>query len=197
MKKILTIVMLCLIPLGALLLLLAQNVPGFAEGYAAAVYPVWSRGVNFVTSLLPFSLAEFLVYLAVPAALFFLIRFAARMIGGKGRRGKLLKRFSVNVGCLLGVLLFFFTVNCGINYHRDTFAQASGLPVEPSSEEELISLCQTLLEDVNRERRLVREVKRCDEAELRKRPGAGGDGQTGLRRTGKPISNLAERLWAS
>ena len=71
MKKILTIVMLCLIPLGALLLLLAQNVPGFAEGYAAAVYPVWSRGVNFVTSLLPFSLAEFLVYLAVPAALFF------------------------------------------------------------------------------------------------------------------------------
>ena len=37
MKKILTIVMLCLIPLGALLLLLAQNVPGFAEGYAAAV----------------------------------------------------------------------------------------------------------------------------------------------------------------
>ena len=47
MKKILTIVMLCLIPLGALLLLLAQNVPGFAEGYAAAVYPVWSRGVNF------------------------------------------------------------------------------------------------------------------------------------------------------
>ena len=133
MKKILTIVMLCLIPLGALLLLLAQNVPGFAEGYAAAVYPVWSRGVNFVTSLLPFSLAEFLVYLAVPAALFFLIRFAACMIGGKGRRGKLLKRFSVNVGCLLGVLLFFFTVNCGINYHRDTFAQASGLPVEPSS----------------------------------------------------------------
>ena len=80
--------MLCLIPLGALLLLLAQNVPGFAEGYAAAVYPVWSRGVNFVTSLLPFSLAEFLVYLAVPAALFFLIRFAARMIGGKGRRGR-------------------------------------------------------------------------------------------------------------
>ena len=105
--------------------------PRFCRGYAAAVYPVWSRGVNFVTSLLPFSLAEFLVYLAVPAALFFLIRFAARMIGGKGRRGKLLKRFSVNVGCLLGVLLFFFTVNCGINYHRDTFAQASGLPVEP------------------------------------------------------------------
>ena len=54
MKKILTIVMLCLIPLGALLLLLAQNVPGFAEGYAAAVYPVWSRGVNFVTSLCRF-----------------------------------------------------------------------------------------------------------------------------------------------
>ncbi len=56
------------------------------------------------------------------------------------------------MGCLLGYC-FFFTVNCGINYHRDTFAQASGLPVEPSSEEELISLCQTLLEDVNRERR--------------------------------------------
>ena len=108
MKKILTIVMLCLIPLGALLLLLAQNVPGFAEGYAAAVYPVWSRGVNFVTSLLPFSLAEFLVYLAVPAALFFLIRFAARMIGGKGRRGKLLKRFSVKCGLPAGGIAFLF-----------------------------------------------------------------------------------------
>ena len=50
MKKILTIVMLCLIPLGALLLLLAQNVPGFAEGYAAAVYPVWS-GASILSPL--------------------------------------------------------------------------------------------------------------------------------------------------
>ena len=79
--------MLCLIPLGALLLLLAQNVPALPS-YAAAVYPVWSRGVNFVTSLLPFSLAEFLVYLAVPAALFFLIRFAARMIGRERKEGE-------------------------------------------------------------------------------------------------------------
>ena len=46
MKKILTIVMLCLIPLGALLLLLAQNVPGFAEGYAAAVFPGGIPGLS-------------------------------------------------------------------------------------------------------------------------------------------------------
>ena len=157
MKKILKILMLCLIPLGILLLLLAQTVPGFAEGYAVIVYPVWSRGVNFITSLLPFSLAEFLVYLAVLAALFFLIRFIVRLIAGRERRGKLLKGFAVNTGCVLGVLLFFFAANCGINYHRDTFAQVSGLPVEPSSEEELIDLCKTLLENVNRERQLVRE----------------------------------------
>lgn len=157
MKKFFTILALCLIPLGALLLLLAQNVPGFAEGYAVTVYPVWSKGVNFITSLLPFSLAEFVIYAAVLLALFFLIRFIVRLIAGRGQRGRLLRNFTIHIGCVLGVLLFFFAVNCGINYHRDTFAQSSGLPVEPSTEDELISLCQSLLEDVNRERQLVGE----------------------------------------
>lgn len=157
MKKILKIVMLCLIPAGILLLILAQSVPGFAEGYALTVYPVWSKGINWITSLLPFSLIEILLYLAIALALFFLIRFVVRLIRGRERRGRVLGSFLVNLGCLAGVLLFFFAVGCGVNYHRDTFAQASGLPVEPSSEEELISLCESLLEDVNSGRRLVAE----------------------------------------
>ena len=68
---------------------------------------------------------------------------------------------------MAGVLLFFFAVGCGVNYHRDTFAQASGLPVQPSTEEELISLCESLLEEANSGRQLVEEDrKRRDEAEL-------------------------------
>lgn len=157
MKKIFKIVMLCLIPLGILLLLLARSIPGFAEGYAVTVYPVWSKSVNFITSLLPFSLAEFTVYLAVLLAFFFFIRFVVRLIKRKGVRGRVFKGFLVNLGCVIGVLLFFFAVDCGINYHRDTFAQASGLPVEPSNKEELVELCQSLLEEVNSQRRLVLE----------------------------------------
>lgn len=157
MKKILKIVMLCLIPAGVLLLILAQSVPGFAEGYAVTVYPVWSKGVNWITSLLPFSLIEIILYLAIALALFFLVRFVVRLIRGRSGRGRIFKNFLVNLGSLAGVLLFFFAVGCGVNYHRDTFAQASGLPVQPSTEEELISLCESLLEEANSGRQLVEE----------------------------------------
>lgn len=155
--KIVKIVLLALLPLGILLLILARSVPGFAEGYASTVYRVWSRAVNFLVSWFPFSLAEILLYLAVAAALFFFIFFWVRLFRSKGKRLRVVGNFFWNLGCALGVLVFFFAVNGGVNYQRETFAAVSGLPVEPSSKEELIALCEDLLEQVNSQRELVEE----------------------------------------
>lgn len=143
-------------PASFFLLFLASRWEGFAETYATTVYPALSLFGNHVTGIAPFSIGEALVYLLAVLFLFAAVRFTVRLIRGKGRRGNIAGRFFVNLFCLAGVLLFSFTVNCGINYHRSTFAETSGLTVKESSEAELVSLCKSLAADSNR---LRQEVK--------------------------------------
>lgn len=135
------------IPASFALIFAASSLPGFAESYAEGIYPFLSRGVNAVTSLLPFSLAEILVYLLIAFLAAAFIRFIVRLIRTNGRRAETAARFFINLLCGAGILLFLFTVNCGINYYRSTFAQTCGLTVKESSREELTALCKALAED--------------------------------------------------
>ena len=50
---------------------------------------------------------------------------------------------------LCGVLLFLFTVNCGINYYRTPFSYEAGIAAESSSTEELLALCRYLTNQIN------------------------------------------------
>lgn len=135
--------------LAALVLqVLARGTSGFAEWYAGTVYPGLMRVLGGISGLFPFALDECLIYLLFFGGNFYIIfgivSIWKKKIGPKewGLRffGLLLK------GCI--VWLLAFTVTCGINYHRTPFSRLAGLPMEPSTAEELEELCLWLTDQI-------------------------------------------------
>lgn len=142
--------LLLLFPAALLLTLCAQKIPGFAERYATGVYVVLSRAVSRTTGLVPFSIAELLVFALVLFFIAALIRLAVRLIRGTRNRAALAVRFLSDLCVFAAAAAFLFTVTCGINYYRLTFAETGGLTVTPSSKEELRELCASLASGLNR-----------------------------------------------
>ena len=141
----------------AIILLLAAKNADFAEWYALYPYALLSKTGNAITGIFPFSIGEILLIIFIigtPAALiWFLIHF----FRSKGKRKTVFAKAILNILCVTSVLLLLFTLNCGINYNRYTFAETCGLEIRPSSKEELSSLCRHLAQKLNELRPLVKE----------------------------------------
>lgn len=135
--------------------LYASSHEAAAERYARGPYAALARAGNFLTGLAPFSIGEILVYLLAACLMALLVRTIAGAVRGKGRRAETVLKFFVNLLCFGGVVYLVFTVNCGINYYRSTFAQTCGLPVKPSSAAELTRLCGNLADDADAQRARV------------------------------------------
>lgn len=147
-RRLWLLLLLCY-PAAAILLLLAECVPGFAEQYARGPYAVYSRAGNFFSALFPFSLAEILLILATAFAVFWIVKQVVRIVRAKGARLREAGGSLLRLLCAAGVVLLLFQLNCGINYSRDSFAETCGLPVQESSREELETLCSSLVEKLN------------------------------------------------
>ncbi len=132
-----------------LLQFLARQVPGFAQGYAVTVYRLLVEVPGRFLSLIPFSVAELGLYVLILSAAggFFVLVWRIAV-----KRLRLLQA----AACLLqavffaaSLLLFTYTIGCGINYHRTPFSAESGFAVEGAAREELVSLCIALAEEIN------------------------------------------------
>ena len=126
----------------------ARMAGGFAEWYAAAIYPEIAGAVAWVSNLFPFSLIEFLLYAAAACILFFVIRAIWRLVK---KKRTLLGTLYGGVTWVIVTVLALFTVEtftCGINYYRDEFSKVSGLTIEESTEEDLTGLCRSLAEEI-------------------------------------------------
>lgn len=151
--------LLLFIPAAAGLVYFASRNASFAEWYATNLYKWLSLGVNFVTSLLPFSVAEILILLFALWVCIYIVKFVIKLIRGRSPRGRTVVRFFVNPVLLAGVLLFVFVMNAGINYYRQPFAEAAGLNVTKYSEQELADLCYYLASQANELRSGLKEDK--------------------------------------
>ncbi len=122
----------------------ARMVPGFAQWYSTHLYPVWVGSLGRLTGYLPFSAAEILLYLLLAAIALRAVRSAAdirkKQAGYKGAGWDLL--------LLVAALCFLYVVNCGINYHRDSFSECSGIQAEEYTADELKAVCQWLTDKV-------------------------------------------------
>ena len=135
----------CLVMTGGVLLLLtlvlqalARLVPGFAEWYATSVY-TWIVGiVGRICGIFPFSVVEIGLYVVVFGGIWYV---ASHL--------KEWKRMLAVLFSFSSLLLFLYTVNCGINYYRVPFSRYLDLDVRESSKEELAELCQELVLRVN------------------------------------------------
>lgn len=149
--------LLLLLPLGLLLTLVAQNSPAFAEWYATTVYVWISKAGNFISSLVPFSVGEWVVYALILVLLASMILFAVHIVRRKEERKKRTVLYFLHLCCVASVLYFLFVVNCGLNYYRYPFAEISGLGVHASSVEELTGLCEELVQQATDLRSQVKE----------------------------------------
>ncbi len=137
--------------LSLVLTLLAKNTADFAQWYSTTIYPFFVGTVGRISSVLPFSLCEILLYaviiLAAIGIVFTVIRFVKGK--GKGKRKKLLMRVLAVVICFAVSVFMVFTLFCGINYNRFTFSAVSGFTVETYTAQELADLCVYILKNAN------------------------------------------------
>lgn len=140
--------LLLLLPLSfAISALAANNIFVAEQVFARGFYPVVAQIINAVTGLLPFSVLEFGIITLVIILIVILVRFIRKLV--KNKDVQLLWRFLLNALCTASVVLFLFTILCGVNYHRRPFSYYSGLEVQPSSVQELYALCADLAGEAN------------------------------------------------
>jgi len=125
----------------------------FAEYYALNVYPVFAEAISFFTSKIKFSLAEFILIAMVIILVSYLIITLIKTIINKS--SKYFKRFMLNIAATLSIIYFLFVLFCGINYYRHEFTYYSKLSIKESSTQDLINLCEILVNDANKQRTLL------------------------------------------
>lgn len=133
----------------ALLLLLAVNVSvAAANWYTEHIYRFLVNTIGRVSGFFPVSLSELCLYLLIIWLVTSLI-----CILVKAARRKFQKRHAANaavsLALLASVLFLLYTVNCGLNYHRTSFSEASGIQTRPFTVAELKEVCLRLTEYVN------------------------------------------------
>ncbi len=149
---------LLLIPVSILCILLAKMFPAVAEYiFARGLFKIISVPLGFITGLFPFSIAELLLILFPVCIVVLIVRFCYQML--KGNRKEILKRWVVNTGVFVSILVFLFTTLCGTNYYRFEFEQFCEFEIEEYSKEELYSLCEYLAEKVNESKRELMETE--------------------------------------
>ena len=121
-----------------LLLAAARKVPGFAVWYTEHIYPYCVMTVGRLCGIVPFSVAE--------AGLYILVIWIVSYTAVYWRNPM---RIVSRVILLLGILLFSYAVNCGINYYSRPFADSLSYGQEEYSWKELEELCLYLTEKVN------------------------------------------------
>ena len=120
---------------GALLLrALSRQVPGFADRWRSAANPLLVGTLGRLSGLLPFSVEELMILLLVP---FLLLLYRKRRL----LRGGF---------CFFSLLFLLFEMNEDVYFQCRSFAELAGIPTGSYSTEELLEVCESLTDEVNR-----------------------------------------------
>jgi len=139
--------------------LLAGQSAWIEQHYSEGVYQPIRRAISAVTSLVPFSIAEFLLYFLVVGVAALLVIRLVQLILRKIRFSCLLGSVA-SILLTAGIILNLFYATWGFNYFREPLAQRMELSVSARSVDELEAfvlqtaaearaLRETLLEDEN------------------------------------------------
>lgn len=142
--------LLLLWPIALTLLLAARSSASFAEKvFAGGIYRVYHTAVARVTDLVPFSLAQWVLYGFIIGVMVALTVWVIHIIQQREHCGAVVRRGLSRGAALLGLIFFLFVLGGGANYYRLTYAELSGLEVKPASEQELYALCTDLAAHAN------------------------------------------------
>ena len=139
-----------LAPFSAALSYIAQMRPGLTERFfSRGLYRALTESYGRVFGFIPFSAAQFLIVLLPILAAAYVTRKVWIILKKPEQRRRAAARFSVNAVCALCVAWFMFTVLCGLNYSRESYAASAGLDARGSDAEELALLYDELVSRVN------------------------------------------------
>ena len=149
-----------LTPAAVLLSFFGKHHPDWVENvYSRKIYPILSQSIGFISSLVPFSIAECIIIALIVLGIFLITALVRRLIRNDGDypRSWYIVRFLSTVLSIASVIYALFVLNCGLNYSRYPFTYYSGLTVRDSSSQELAELCTELIEEANLLRGQVQE----------------------------------------
>lgn len=143
------------------LLWTAGRFPAFADWYSRNVYSALVSVIGRVSGVFPFSVSELLLYILLILLAAAIVRTVRRCRKEGWKRAT--AEWICGIYLLAAILFFIYTVNCGINYNRVSFAETTGLDVRGGTAEELKAVCQKLTEDVNE---MSGKVRRGEQGEM-------------------------------
>ena len=123
--------------------------PVFSNTYATTIYPHIAKLAGALMSVFPFSVIEVLCYGAVILFIYSIARLIVTLIRNRAFFGYRLKRFLLNLACIILVCLLIFTLNDFVLYNRLSFADCAYIMVDSHSKDELAALYKILAGDAN------------------------------------------------
>ena len=139
-----------LLPISFFLTQISRMYPGFIEKfYSSFFYKIIANILSTITGFLPFSLAELMVVVFVLFILLYIIRICLSLYEYKNKKLSILKNFTLNIFATIGLIYFSFQLLWGFNYQRLTLDKLFQLTVRKSSSNELITLCERLINTSN------------------------------------------------
>ncbi len=153
MKKFLKAVWI-FIPLvaAALMYFLLPFFPSVAEYvFSRGLFKVLTVPIGFVTSLIPVSLTELLVVLALPLAVFLVVLLVRKLKSSENRKRTAVKA-ARGVCAALSIACFMYMLGHGANFYRYPMAQLMELDTSQKTAEQLYAVCCELAQNAARER---------------------------------------------
>lgn len=124
--------------------------------FSLGVYRVISYPIAFFVSMIPFSLTEISLYMAIPGTVFLLVVFI-RKIKKSEKKGLIILRWAKTFGWILSGAYLAFMLLMGLNYSRMPMNEVLGMEVKDRYVHELEEICYILLEKTNSSREKVAE----------------------------------------
>lgn len=145
-------IIILLLPIVGIINIVTRKYPPFIERfYSNSINKIVRQGLSLTTGVLPFSVAEVLLI-----ALYAILAGMLLTLIMKLRKGGFVKYLTTIVAYLSGLYILFILL-WGLNYNRLSFDKIAKLNVEKSSKQQLMSLCNNLIEKANSLRVLVKE----------------------------------------
>lgn len=130
--------------LAVLMYLILPNFPAVTEYvFSRGLFKVITVPVGFLTSLVPFSLTEWLVILALPAVFTLLVVLIVKLVKGKNRKKTLLGAGKFVVGAASAACFMYMSCH-GVNYYRYPMEKLMELDTTQKTPEDLYNACVKL-----------------------------------------------------
>ena len=141
--------MVCIL-LSLLLTFLARSSESFAQWYGDTVTPLYVNTIGRFFSIFPFSVFEFLIYIAALVLLFFLVWNFFLVIKGVPRlKMRLFRSFSCLL-CILTSLLLIFTLTASVHYSKPALSAGADNSLREYSRGELLGLAFLLVDEITK-----------------------------------------------